>query len=258
MSPYFDIPYFDKVFFDKAYDKPDPSNVHSWRMDERTSSAHPDLVVLADVDGVFADLVTAVCDVLREAGYNRTPEDIKHFDFALSLTQEEHCIVREAMHQPGFCWDIPAYTYARDWSQKIAATPGVELLFVTAPYPSPTWQRERLEWIRYVLQADSNRVLSVSSHFKKYVRGDILIEDKASTIHDWLEVNRQGVGILFDRPWNQPTAREYVDHPRMHRMHGFEDIVRFIQAKAEQKAAQPPAHLQMGLIKSRFQRGLTY
>lgn len=199
--------------------------------------------ILCDVDGVLADLVTVICDELNLFGKVRTPADIKSHDFSLSLMEAEMKIIREAMRAPGFAYGLPWYDGARAFVNDLRKAPDTELLFVTAAYESsPTWAESRKVWLSEA-GVDRRNVLLVSSHFKKQVRGDVLIEDHAGTLADWLEMNPEGQGILIDRPWNQTTSAEYRVCERMWRAYDYEDVTRYIKEIAylkrdgEQRAA---------------------
>jgi 5'(3')-deoxyribonucleotidase len=187
--------------------------------------------ILCDVDGVLADLVTPLCAEISRYDATIRPEDIKHFDFKLSMSPSQCEIAKALMSQAGFCYGLPAYEGALAFLDQLDALGST--LFVTAPYPSPTWVAERQAWL-VARGCVPQRVLSVSSEFKPYVRGDVLIEDRPGTLAAWLDANPEGHGILMNRPWNTLAADEYVWHPRTCRAFSFTEALSFIHVfKAE-------------------------
>lgn len=194
--------------------------------------------ILIDVDGVLADLVTPLCQELRLRGFDYAPEDIKHFDFAKSMSKLATEAAYEIMSMPGFCHGLPWYEGAKDFLRSLKEIGDVCAL--TSPMHTATWQHERATWLYPEIKGTD--VLSVPSAHKPKVRGDFLIEDRPDTLANWLDRNPRGFGVLVDRTWNQPSAAEFVEHPRMARCHHYKVATWFVQSivnrpKLEAKAA---------------------
>lgn len=184
------------------------------------------MIILTDCDGVLADLVGALCSELAGRGFNRTPDDVKHFDFSLSFTEDEMRAVHEIMRTPGFVHALDWYEGARAFLRELAREGDVHA--VTAPFrDAASWMHERLAWLASEVQGD--RVHFVAGKYKHLVRGDVLIEDHPTTASDWCTSNPNGVAVLIDRPWNRPGSNEWRLHANMYRAGSFDDALRIVR-----------------------------
>lgn len=183
------------------------------------------LRIRVDVDGVLADLVGRLAEDAATYGARFTTDDIKHFDFAKSLTPAAMKVVHMLMAKPGWCYDLPWYEGAVGFVRSLFEL-GAEVLFLTAPYDgSSSWAYERKAWLRQFFP--DVKPVSCPSKYKRYFAGDVLIEDNPGTCHDWLEENPDGFALLIDQPWNQPTADEFVhpQHEGLLRVYSYEEAI---------------------------------
>ncbi len=179
-----------------------------------------------DVDGVLADFIGGLCGELCARGVQKTPDNIKHWDLGLSLSESEMRHVHEIMCAPGFVHSLEWYEGAKDFVRELAREGDVHA--VTAPFrSSPSWMHERLGWLTSEIAGD--RVHFVSGKYKHLMRGDVLVEDHPKTAHDWCEANPSGIAVLIDRPWNRPGAHEWHMHSRMYRVRSFEEALQAIR-----------------------------
>jgi hypothetical protein len=154
-------------------------------------------------------------------------------NFSDCLTDLELLLIQEVVPVKGFCLSIPWYAGAKNFLQDLQRLGSV--LAVTAPWTlhdHDTWQSERRAWLR-AGGIHPNEVLSVPTHCKPMVKGDLLIEDHPETCHYWLESNPEGRAILIDRPYNQPGTKvwdSFKHHPRMSRAEGYLEAIRLIEA----------------------------
>lgn len=184
------------------------------------------MIILTDVDGVLADLVADVCAGLAARGHRRTPEEVTHFDFALSFSAEEMRHVHEIMSAPFFCYGLPWYEGAREFVRDLQGQGEVHA--VTAPFrSSPSWMHERVQWLAPAVPAE--RVHFVGGQYKHLVRGDVLIEDHPGNAAAWCDAHPSGVAILLDRPWNRPTAKEFWPHSRMFRARSYAEALQILR-----------------------------
>lgn len=180
------------------------------------------MIILSDVDGVFADLVEGLCVELRASGFDRTPEHFKHYDLAECLTAEEMRVVLTAMAAPGFCHAIEWYPGAREFLRELVKLGEVHA--VTAPFDgSSTWASERRAWLSS--EMPRKRVHAISGEYKHMLRGDVLLEDHPANACAWLDAHPTGLALLVDRPWNSPAAKEFWPHARMVRVRSFDEAL---------------------------------
>lgn len=184
------------------------------------------MIILTDIDGVFADFVGGLCVELSARGFQKTPDEIKHWDLAASFTPEELRASHEIMASPGFCHGLEWYEGARSFVQGLNLLGQVHAL--TAPFrDGASWMHERLGWLSGVVASD--RVHFVSGKYKHLVRGDVLIEDHPRNAFDWLEAHPDGIAVLIDRPWNSPEAKEFWPHARMFRVRSFAEALQTLK-----------------------------
>lgn len=182
--------------------------------------------ILSDCDGVLADFVGGLCLELTARGFDRKPEEIRHWDLAMTLSEEEMRAAHEIMRTPGFVHSLEWYPGARDFVRELRHEG--EAHAVTAPFrSSASWMYERLGWLSSEIPGD--RIHFVSGAYKHLVRGDVLIEDHPKTAHDWCETNQSGIAILIDRPWNGPSSAEWHMHSRMYRVRSFDEALQAIR-----------------------------
>lgn len=184
------------------------------------------MIILSDCDGVLADLVKNLCFELVNQGFDKCPDDIRHFDFSLSLSPEELRAALDIMASPGFCQGLPWYDGAKEFIASLGGFGEVHAL--TAPFRNgSTWMPERMAWLSPTIPAD--RVHFVSGKYKHLVRGHVLIEDHPKTGHDWCVANPDGVAVLIDRPWNRAGANEWHAHRNMYRAESFDRALQIVE-----------------------------
>jgi 5'(3')-deoxyribonucleotidase len=182
--------------------------------------------IVCDVDGVLLDFIGALCTRLQSKGFALTPQDVKHWELKESFAPDALRASFEIMAEPGFCQSIAWYEGARDFFEQLRYENDVDVL--TAPSAGATWMHERKEAIAST-GYPWERVHFVGGRYKHRFSGDVLIEDHPGTAARWLQENRHGHAILIDRPWNQPTAAEYVPCLRMYRANSYSDALTTIR-----------------------------
>lgn len=175
--------------------------------------------ILVDCDGVLADLCGAVCALLP----GRIPADFRQHDFDLTLTKAELETVRAWSDSPGVIKNLPWYPSAKVFIQILGDLGTV--FCVTAPWTSPTWDKERRAWLAPFVPW--NRVITCPSVAKQIVSGDVLIEDRLDTLEAWCDENPNGHGIVIDRPWNRGALPS-----RVQRAYNYLDAIRAVRRVA--------------------------
>jgi 5'(3')-deoxyribonucleotidase len=183
-------------------------------------------LIAFDCDGPLAEFTRGFCAGLTERGHKRDESTIKHWDLALSLTDQEVALVDEVISEPGYCSNLAWVEGAKRNVRALRAL-GHECLVVTSPYPSSTWIPERLNWLSDLFPADD--ILFVRGRRKCLVRADVLVEDHAGIAGAWLDAHPQGFAVLVDRPWNQPGSAEFWPHSRMARAHNADEVLGLVR-----------------------------
>lgn len=181
--------------------------------------------ILLDCDGPLADLVGGILAVVNRGRCSHThlkASDCAGWNIADSfgLTSK---YVDEIMSTKGFClglsevedacWRVEALR--RDHSVRVVTAPFVE---------SEYWMHERLRWLRR-LHFDNHDVIFASN--KSLIRGDVLVDDKPSNILHWAQAWPDGLGLLWDAPYNRKFAFELP--PNTKRVRGWDEVMAEIE-----------------------------
>lgn len=119
-------------------------------------------IVLLDCDGVLADFV---------GGYLREITD------NIKLTDEEKRAVNDIVREPGFVLNLAVLDGAKAGVKALAKVS--DLYIVTSPWNSRHWAGERQEWLcEHFKDLRLKKIVQTSA--KHLVRGDFLVDDKAS------------------------------------------------------------------------------
>lgn len=164
---------------------------------------HEDQVVLLlDVDGPLGDFHSEAMNVANKMfGLRLALEDFNTWDVTDVLpTQEMKDAMNRAIAEPGFATRILPQPGAREAVDELRSL--CEILFVTTPHPkSPTWMRERQEWLQRHFRVEHQDIIHV---FKKHhVVGDALVDDRPRTVEKWQARHRHGAGLLWDMAYNR-------------------------------------------------------
>ncbi len=174
--------------------------------------------VLLDVDGVLGDLPS--CAIRWINGHsplsNVTLDMVHEHDIlkclgldALQERFDRWCIDTE------LCRDMPVYPGAKDFVRELRSF--AEIVVVTSPYAAvPNWCHHRINWLAEHFGIPKRDVIFAKR--KELVAGDVLIDDKLSNVEAYCAA-QPGLGIVFDRPWNQGTshvrAKSYAEALRL-------------------------------------------
>lgn len=171
--------------------------------------------ILLDIDGVAADFITPCLEaIFAYTGVRYAPARVIDWDImkALNIPDALGRAIYASMERPGLCRDIRPYPGAAEGIAQLRVF--ADVWAVTAPFSGDHWLPERDVWLRDVLGFKSDHILHVRSAAKPAIRGDVLVEDKVSTLEAWAAAHRHGVGVLFERDynrgqWSGPTVRSW-------------------------------------------------
>lgn len=160
--------------------------------------------VLLDCDGILSDFVGGYLRLLHEhTGIIATHEQVTAFDIgaSLGLTPEQSSRMKRAVGDAhAFARTLEVYPGARQGVIELQRV--ADVYIVTSPWNSnPTWTHDREWWLREHFGIPHARVVHTSA--KHLVRGDVLVDDKVSTVREWCEEHPAGGGIVWDTPHNR-------------------------------------------------------
>lgn len=172
--------------------------------------------ILVDCDGVLADFLGAVLKYFP----GRRQSEFEEFGLQLLETDPtERAVLRGLEDTEGFCSEIEWYDGAQDFLRKLQDYG--EVVCVTAPWFTKTWEAERREWLKDFLPHD--QIIFCPSNQKHRIRGHVIIDDRADTCAKWLKSN-SGYALTPDRPWNRNAALPH----NCHRMHSYSAMLDFL------------------------------
>ncbi len=174
-------------------------------------------LILLDVDGPLTEgFVDLMCAVLRDEGFDHAfPWLVSHWDMdkCFSVPPEINEKVRKYLRGPNICYRFEPNAGARDfvtglrnWARVVA---------VTSPLNgSPTWAHERELWLQNRLGFRDDEIISARD--KTNVFGDVLVDDKATTVRSWATRWSSSEGILWNASYNaremwNPRASSYTE-----------------------------------------------
>ena len=162
--------------------------------------------VLLDCDGVLADFIGPLLDVVHEhTGRRYAREDVTEFRFAkcLDLTRAEADRVYDTLSNRADWWrSLPVFDGAREGVARLREV--ADVYIVTSPWwTCATWLGQRLDWLYQHFEITGANVVATSA--KHMIAGDILVDDKTETLHAWLDAHfRRGEAAL---QWITPHNR---------------------------------------------------
>jgi len=158
-------------------------------------------VLLLDIDGVAADLISACLPIVEKlTGRKHVHDDVDQWKIhhALSLSAEEITAFYEHFEHEGFCFNVPVYAGAKEGIARLRELCDVHP--VTAPFDAKFWTYERDRWLFKHFWIPREDV--VHTYAKHLVTGDIFVEDKTSTLIKWREHHPNGYAVRFNRKYN--------------------------------------------------------
>ena len=152
---------------------------------------------LIDVDGVVADFIGHVLDVLRST---KKPEDITDWHFLTFLSPEEQAKAHELLDTREFWETLPLKEGARDGISHLRDFLGFDITWITSPWPGcAEWADARKAWIK---RHFGNDPVIIASDKEKY-DGDLFIDDKPANVEKWRNSHLGKQAFLFDTPQNK-------------------------------------------------------
>jgi 5'(3')-deoxyribonucleotidase len=157
--------------------------------------------VLVDVDGVLADFLTPALKIIeRLTGRAYRPEEILRWDLFETIGKEWEQPFLALCNEPGFAASCPVLPGAQEGLRALQEVATVYI--VTSPLNhNPTWTHERELWLHDHFGIHHKQIVHTSA--KYLCLGDVIIDDRPKNITDWEAEHPDGLGLLWDAPWNR-------------------------------------------------------
>jgi 5'(3')-deoxyribonucleotidase len=159
--------------------------------------------ILMDVDGVLADFLSPCLAIInRLTRSKRTLSELTSWNIFESLKIPQEIIeqVYREMKEPGWCHQLPVQDGAVDGIRRLQRS--AEVYAVTSPMSGPTWVHERTLWLERHFPDLAGVIHTEEKHC---VAGDVLVDDKTSTLTRWRECHPGGLAIRWRLSTNLST-----------------------------------------------------
>lgn len=155
-------------------------------------------VFLLDCDGVLADFEERCAEAI---GFPIDRTQWQEWDVFSHPAVKEHAgKLHDALNSPGFCAGMKPLPGAVEGVATLREIGSIYI--VTSPWrTSPHWASERAHWLDRHFGIKWKQI--VSTHAKYLVRGDVLIDDKPEHVVNWMKAHKDGVGVLWNQPYNR-------------------------------------------------------
>ena len=173
--------------------------------------------ILLDCDSVLSDFPQhAINTVPAIAVLGYTAERLP-FQIERDLPPAQYKAASRTYASKGWCLSMPPCKGAKQAVQRLHQLGDV--CVVTAPYKSPTWCHERVQWLDKHMGVPYNRV--VLTHYKHVVTGDIFVDDRPHHVLKWVEHNPEGVGVI----WGVQHMEQNYSNPRVHTLYDWDALI---------------------------------
>lgn len=163
-------------------------------------------IILMDVDGVLRNIIGRSLDVIGDlTGVYFRHDDVDQYymERALNLPPEATTALYARWRTPGFVQSMPVYAGALEGMRQLQRLGRV--FPVTRPFEeAPTWHSESEQWLKTYFDIPATDVFHAT--YKEYVYGDLLVEDKTSTLVAWCAAHPAELGILRHQRYNADEA----------------------------------------------------
>ncbi len=161
-----------------------------------------ELTILLDVDGVIANFLKHAIPIIERVSGKKLPvESITDWDFFQIVGKEHEAACWKEINVEGFYRDLHPYPGAVEGVKRLQEIATVHIVTAMSYVHSKHAYYERAEWIKQHLGLSVSDI-TFSAH-KHLMRGDVLVDDKASTIMKWARMNPAGTGVIWSHPYNE-------------------------------------------------------
>lgn len=164
------------------------------------------LRVAVDMDEVLAQWVQAILDRHNSIPGNTfvTREQIDDY-WAMEkiLGPQGKDFIRACNRDPIFYYELKPVATALSGLMLLEETPSLEVMIATAaPLDAAASFHGKVAWMeKYLPNFPLKRFVCIQK--KSLLDADILIDDAAHNIQDWIDANPKRKAVLFDAPWNR-------------------------------------------------------
>ena len=181
------------------------------------------MTIAVDVDGVLADQVTPVLDIIKdEYGVTMKKEDVKSWDEPIPGTSSNVKIEIEDSHKDdNHVLSMPVIDDARNVLHHIKSDGHVVVIATNRINVSRGATEQWL--VDNDIPYDS--FFNINGGSKSDVEADVIIDDYPPNVNTFISESRYG--ILFLQPWNRSDS--CLNHSRVHGARGWTEVYKIIR-----------------------------
>lgn len=176
--------------------------------------------ILFDVDGpcgAFVDSLLAHMSADKSLGIVPTADKVVEWDFHKTIFDKvQRDAFHELMENPLFWATMSVEPGAQEVVRKLREA-GHQVDFITSPWVTCVgWESARRDWLKAHFDAEFDDVIVCPGVKKHRYHGDILIDDKPSTVKAWQHRHDEGLALLYacthnrNDPFSVRTNWSYV------------------------------------------------
>lgn len=189
--------------------------------------------ILIDLDGICCDLLSQwLKDYNAKYRDALTKDDVVTFKMADIVKPEAKRAIYDMIKEPGYFRYLPPIAGAREAVKALDATNEVRL--ISSPIGIASYS-DKAAWVEDEFGMRRDMLMLVPSHEKHWVRTDVIIDDKPSTIKAFANYQPGAHRITIAYPYNQEVenvcslyAQDY-DHTEQ----AWETIVQYLEEIAQ-------------------------
>ena len=170
--------------------------------------------ILLDCDGVLSDFCQACFDIIEQhTSIKHTHDQVTHWDLFTVLGQPHlKNEMKRLAGAGGWCAEFMTYPGAQEAVARLDNEH--ELVIVTSPMSVSSWAHERELWLKKHFNIPKGRI--VQTEGKKYVWGDVFIDDADDNCISWAKRWPDSLSLLWDAPYNRSVDLTGTGVVRVH------------------------------------------
>ena len=177
-----------------------------------------------DVDGVLADLMTPLFDLMNRL--YRTSYSVEHMeDWAIDpfIPEGRADEFWRELGKPGLHARLKPYPGAVEGMRALGEVADVYIV-TSYLHGAETWVHERDAWLMEHFHIPRAQIVHTRAKYTFY--GRALVDDKPDNVVEWQTEHAHGLGVL----WGQPYNRRFEDPRVKHRVEAWEPLIRLVTA----------------------------
>jgi len=158
-----------------------------------------------------------------------SPKDVVDYDLKKFCKNGE--LLYSILEKPGFFYDLPPIPGALKYFQKLIDDRRFEVMVVTQPPRTAHYAiRDKREWMKTFFP-NFDLTNMIFCHKKEYIRGDVLFDDAPHHLCEWNKVNKKGVTVKINYPYNAFFPSSWAFNRNTAWMNFYDNLIKMVEWK---------------------------